>query len=158
MRRKSFVWTAIGLAACLFFAAGIYAKVADVIKLGEKSCPPPTKGEVEFKHKLHSEDYAKKYPKLYENGCGACHHDDKNQPLKNLTADSKVQKCFECHKKCGEAPKGKDAPKLDNKEKRQYLAEAFHDNCRDCHRDYNKEFKPAKKAPVTCNDCHPKKD
>ena len=36
-------------------------------------------------------------------------------------------------------------------------AKTYIDNCMGCHRDYNKEFKPEKKAPVTCNDCHPKK-
>ena len=74
----------------------------------------------------------------------------------DLKADSKVQACIECHKKCGEAPKGKDAPKLDKKQKLEYHSEAFHDNCIGCHKEFNKEFKP-KKAPVTCNDCHPKK-
>jgi hypothetical protein len=154
--KKRIAVTVLAVAVCLLFAAGIYAKVADVMKIENKACPN-TKGEVEFNHKAHSEDYAKKYAKLYPNGCGDCHHDDKGKPVKDLKADSKVQKCIECHKKCGEAPKGKDAPKLSKEEKRGYIAEAFHDNCTGCHRDYNKEFKPAKKAPVTCNDCHPKK-
>ena len=61
------------------------------------------------------------------------------------------------HKKPGEAPKGKDAPKLTKEQKREYHAEALHDNCEGCHKEFNKKYKP-KKAPVTCNDCHPKKD
>jgi Class III cytochrome C family len=115
-----------------------------------------TKGDVPFSHKKHSEDYVKAYAKIYPNGCGDCHHDDKGKPIAGLKADSKVQACIECHKKCGEAPKGKDAPKLDKKQKLDYHSEAFHDNCIGCHKEFNKEFKP-KKAPVTCNDCHPKK-
>jgi hypothetical protein len=141
--------------ACLFCAAGLYAAVKDVVKVNTKDCPA-TKGEVPFSHKKHSEEYTKAYAKLYEKGCGECHHDAKGQPLKDLKADSKVQACIECHKQCGEAPKGKDAPKLDKKQKVEYLAEALHENCKGCHQKFNLEFKP-KKAPVTCNDCHPKK-
>jgi mono/diheme cytochrome c family protein len=141
--------------ACLFFAGGIFAKVADVIKIENKGCTN-TKGENSFSHKKHAEDYVKEYAKLYPNGCGDCHHDDKGKPIAGLKADSKVQSCIDCHKKCGEAPKGKDAPKLEKKAKLDYIAEAYHDNCIGCHKEFNKEFKP-KKAPVTCNDCHPKK-
>jgi cytochrome c553 len=155
MRRKSVVFSVLVAVACLFFAAGLYAAVKDVVKINMKDCPV-TKGDVPFSHKKHSEDYTKAYAKLYEKGCGQCHHDAKGQPLKDLKADSKVQACIECHKKCGEAPKGKDAPKLDKKQKLEYVSEAFHEDCIGCHKAFNKEFAP-KKAPVTCNDCHPKK-
>jgi hypothetical protein len=154
MRKNIAVAVAVGV-ACLFFAGGIYAKVADVLKVDMKGYDKITKAEVQFTHKKH-EDYAKQYADVYGKGCGECHHDDKGQPLKNLNADSKVQKCIECHKKPGEAPKGKDAPKLDKKQKLEYHAEATHDNCIGCHKDFNKKYAP-KKAPVTCNDCHPKK-
>ncbi len=153
---KKIVLAVVIAVACLFFAGGIYAKVADVIKIENKGCEV-TKGHIEFSHKKHAEDYAKKFAKVFPNGCGDCHHDDKGKPIAGLTADSKVQKCFDCHKKCGEAPKGKDAPKLEKKAKLEFIAEAYHENCMGCHREYNKEFKPEKKAPVTCNDCHPKK-
>ena len=155
MRRKSVVFSVLVAVACLFFAAGLYAAVKDVVKVNMKDCPV-TKGDVQFSHKKHSEEYTKAYAKLYEKGCGECHHDAKNQPLKDLKADSKVQACIECHKKCGEAPKGKDAPKLDKKQKLEYVGEAFHEDCITCHKAFNKEFAP-KKAPITCNDCHPKK-
>ncbi len=156
MRRKSIVLTVILGVACLFFAAGLYAKVADVLKIDKTGYGELTKGEIEFHHKKHTEEYAKEFADLYTNGCGECHHDAKHQPLKDLKADSKVQHCIECHKKPGEAPKGKDAPKLTKEQKREYHAEAMHDNCESCHREFNKKYKP-KKAPVTCNDCHPKK-
>jgi cytochrome c553 len=155
MRRKGVVFSVLVAVACLFFAAGLYAAVKDVLKINAKDCPS-TKGEVQFSHKKHMEEYAKAYGTLYEKGCGECHHDAKGQPLKDLKLDSKVQACVECHKTCGEAPKGKDAPKLDKKQKLEYLAEALHENCIGCHKEFNKEFKP-KKAPITCNDCHPKK-
>jgi len=64
-----------------------------------------------------------------------------------------VKGCIECHKKPGEAPKGKDAPKLDKKAKMEYFVEALHENCRGCHKAYNKEFK-TKAAPTTCAKCH----
>jgi cytochrome c553 len=156
MRRKNTICALVVGVACLFFAAGLYAKVADVLKVDKTGYKEITKGEIEFTHKKHAEDYAKQYPDLYPDACGVCHHDDKGKPIMGLKNDSKVQKCIECHKKPGEAPKGKDAPKLTKEQKREYHAEALHDNCEGCHRDFNKKYKP-KKAPVTCNDCHPKK-
>jgi Class III cytochrome C family len=154
--RKKIAIAAVVAVACLFLAGGIYAKVADVLKIDMKGYDKVTKGEVQFSHKKHSEEFAKQYADIYPKGCGECHHDAKGEPLKDLKADSKVQKCIECHKKPGEAPKGKDAPKLDKKQKLEYHAEAFHDNCISCHKEFNKKYAP-KKAPVTCNDCHPKK-
>ena len=97
MRKKMLVAMLIAV-ACVFFAGGIYAKVADVVKVENKACQN-TKGEIQFSHSKHSDEYAKKFAKLYPNGCGECHHDDKGKPLAGLTADSKVQKCMECHKK-----------------------------------------------------------
>jgi cytochrome c553 len=157
MRKKHIALGVVAAVICLFFAAGLYAKVADVLKVDKTGYTKIEKGEIQFNHKKHAENYAKEYASLYPNGCGDCHHDAKGQPLKGLTNDSKVQKCIECHKKPGEAPKGKDAPKLTKEQKREYHAEALHDNCEGCHKEFNKNFKP-KKAPVTCNDCHPKKD
>jgi cytochrome c553 len=154
MRKKITVAMVVAL-GCLVCAGVIYAAVGDVIKLAGKDCPN-TKGEIQFSHKKHADDYAKQYADLYAKGCSECHHDAKGQPIKDLKMDSKVDTCMACHKKCGEAPKGKDAPKLDAKAKLEFLAEAYHANCIACHKDFNKKYAP-KKAPVTCNDCHPKK-
>ncbi|MCK7512470.1 MAG: cytochrome c family protein [Desulfobacterales bacterium] len=99
------------------------------IKLDSKDCPN-TKGEIQFSHKKHSEDYAKQYADLYANGCGECHHDAKGQPHQGPEGRQQgPDNCIDCHKKCGEAPKGKDAPKLDKKAKLEFIAEAYHDNC-----------------------------
>ena len=38
----------------------------------------------------------------------------------------------------------------------EYHAEALHENCKGCHRQFNKKYKP-KKAPTTCTKCHAKK-
>jgi hypothetical protein len=145
--------------ATLFIAAGIYAKaVPDVIPLQDPAYEKHKKGVVQFEHKKHWDDYSKEYPEYYKNGCGECHHDEDNKPLTELKDGDEVQKCIECHKIAAEAPKGRKAKKkLKKKEKiKEYHAEALHENCRGCHKKFNKKYKP-KKAPTTCTKCHPKK-
>jgi len=134
--------------ATLFLSASVFAAAADVIKMETKGYEKHEKGIVQFTHKKHAEDY--------KAACGDCHHDAKGKPLANLKATDKVQSCIECHKKPGEKPKGKDAPKLSKKEALEYHAEALHDNCQGCHKDFNKKNN-SKAAPTTCVKCHPKK-
>ena len=139
----------VGISA-LFITAGIYAgtKVPDVIKMENKAYKKHKKSIMTFSHKKHVDEY--------KAGCGECHHDDKGKPLDNLKEGDNVQNCIECHKKPGERPKGKGAPKLSKKERLDYHAEAIHYNCKDCHKKFNKKNK-TKKAPTTCTKCHPKK-
>jgi hypothetical protein len=156
MNKKLLVLVVVGCAA-LFVAAGIYAKtVPDIIKLEDPAYKEHKKGIVDFSHGKHQKEYAKEYPDLYKNGCGDCHHDKDNKPLPNLKEGDDVQKCIECHKIAAEAPKGKKAKeKLSKKEKiKDYHAEALHENCKGCHKAFNKKYKP-KKAPTTCSKCHP---
>jgi hypothetical protein len=157
MRNRS-IWLIAVLAglSVLFLATGIYAgkEVKDQFKIDTEGCEN-TKGLVEFSHKAHSVDYVKEYPELYPNGCGDCHHDDQGKPLTDLKAGMEVQKCKDCHPKCGEPPKGKDAPKLSKAEELEYIAEAYHESCRDCHRDYRK-LTNKRNAPTTCTKCHPR--
>jgi len=156
MNKKLLVLIVVSCAA-LFVAAGIYAEtVPEVIKLEDPAYKEHKKGVVEFTHAKHQKDYAKEYPDLYKNGCGDCHHDKDNKPLANLKEGDEVQKCIECHKIAAEAPKGKNAKKkLSKKEKiKDYHAEALHENCKGCHKAFNKKYKP-KKAPTTCSKCHP---
>jgi len=134
--------------ATLFLSASVFAAAADVIKMETKGYEKHEKGIVQFSHKKHAEDY--------KATCGDCHHDAKGKPLANLKATDKVQSCIECHKKPGEKPKGKDAPKLSKKEALEYHAEALHDNCQGCHKDFNKKNNSTA-APTTCVKCHPKK-
>jgi len=143
------VMSVVGIAT-LFLSASIFAgtTVPDVIKMETKGYEAHSKGIVQFSHKKHSEEY--------KATCGDCHHDAKGKPLANLKAGDKVQSCVECHKKPGEKPKGKDAPKLSKKEALEYHAEALHDNCQGCHKDFNKKNN-SKAAPTTCVKCHPKK-
>ena len=158
MIKKHLITTVIIGVAILFISAGIYAKSApDVIPLADPAYKEHKKGVVQFEHKKHWDDYSKAYSELYKNGCGECHHDDKGKPLTKLKDGDDVKKCIECHKEPSEAPKGKKAKKkLSKKEKvKEYHAEALHENCKGCHKKFNKKYKP-KKAPTTCTKCHPK--
>ncbi len=151
MKAKSLllVMSVIGIAT-LFLSAAIFAgtTVPDVIKMETKGYEKHEKGLVSFSHKKHSEEY--------KATCGDCHHDAKGKPLSSLKAGDKVQSCIECHKKPGEKPKGKNAPKLSKKEALEYHAEAVHDNCQGCHKAFNKKNN-SKAAPTTCVKCHAKK-
>lgn len=156
MNKKILVLAIVGFAV-LFVGAGIYAKaVPEEIELKDPAYQEHKKGIVKFSHGKHQKEYAKAYPDLYKNACGECHHDKDNKPLTNLKEGDDVQKCIACHKIASEAPKGKAAKKkLSKKEKiKDYHAEALHQNCKSCHRSFNKAYKP-KKAPVTCSTCHP---
>jgi len=159
MNRKLLKISVVVGSAILLLVAGIYAKdVPDIIKLEDPAYEQHKKGVVDFTHGKHQTDYAKEYPEFYKDGCGECHHDENNKPLTGLKAGDDVKKCIECHKIAAEAPKGKKAKKkLSKKEKiKDYHAEALHENCRGCHKKFNKKYKP-KKAPTTCTKCHPKK-
>ncbi len=150
MQKRLFIIAVIVGISALFITAGIYAgtKVPDVVKMENKAYKKHKKGIVMFSHKKHTNEY--------KAGCGECHHDDKGKPLNNLKEGDNVQTCMECHKKPGERPKGKGAPKLSKKQRLDYHAEALHYNCKDCHKKFNKKNK-TKKAPTTCTKCHPKK-
>jgi cytochrome c553 len=150
------VFLVVGIAS-LFVANGILAgtKAKDVIKLENPAYEKHTKGIVMFEHKKHAYDYAEKYPEVYTNKCGECHHDQNGKPLVSLKEGEAVDNCIVCHKIPGERPKGKDAPKLSKKERLEYHAEALHYNCKGCHKKVNKMTKK-KLAPTTCSKCHPK--
>jgi hypothetical protein len=164
MNKKLLVLVIVGCAA-LFVAAGIYAKtIPEVIELNDPAYKVHKKGVVHFEHGKHQKEYVEKYPEFYKNGCGDCHHDKDNKPLSDLKEGDDVQKCIECHKIPSEVPKKlkkewrkKKVKKAEQKKvKLEYHAEALHINCRDCHKAFNKKYKP-KKAPTTCTKCHPKK-
>jgi hypothetical protein len=164
MNKNLLVLVIVGCAA-LFVAAGIYAKtIPEVIELNDPAYKVHKKGVVHFEHGKHQKEYVEKYPEFYKNGCGDCHHDKDNKPLSDLKEGDDVQKCIECHKIPSEVPKKlkkewrkKKVKKAEQKKvKLEYHAEALHINCRDCHKAFNKKYKP-KKAPTTCTKCHPKK-
>ena len=156
LRKLFLTITLVGI-ACLFMVAGIQAgtQVDDVIKMQNPAYSEHTKGIVEFTHKKHAAEYGAK--------CGDCHHDDKGQPLADLKEGDDVKGCIECHSKPGEVPKELKKEWKDKKLKkeetdklaREYHAEALHDNCQGCHKQWNKDNK-SKAAPTSCTACHPK--
>ena len=147
MNRGSYAAVAfvVGLVT-LFVATGICAgtEVPEVIQLEDKAYKKHKYAIVKFSHKKHQEDYVKKYPEFYNSPCGECHHDENNKPLVNLKAGDDVKRCIECHKKA-DYVRGKKAKGLSKEQRREYQANAFHDNCRVCHRKYNKKYKRYKK-------------
>jgi len=66
----------------VFIAAGIYAgtNVPDVIKLKTDKYAKHKKKIVKFDHLKHQQDYRQKFPEVYKNNCGECHHDQNNKP------------------------------------------------------------------------------
>ncbi len=158
MSRKLILLLTIILGCVALFIGGSVVAgtdVPDVIKMKNKAYSEHKKGIVNFTHKKHMDDYAKQFPDYYKNGCGECHHDKDNKPL-SLKVGDDVQSCIACHKKPGERPKGKGAPKLSAKQRREFHAEAIHYNCKGCHKKVNKKT-GKKDAPTTCAKCHPKK-
>jgi hypothetical protein len=97
-------------------------------------------GPAHFTHKAHYTDH--------KITCDNCHHvykDGKN----TWKEGDKVEKCSACH------TEAKKNVKVDGV-KVLSLYNAFHKNCKDCHRDYKKKNKGSE-APTGCKDCHPKK-
>ncbi|MBF0099577.1 MAG: cytochrome c3 family protein [Desulfobacterales bacterium] len=150
------LFLSVSIVLSVFIAAAIYAGTTaqDVIKMENKAYAKHTKGIVEFSHKKHAETYGAK--------CGDCHHDETGKALE-LKAGDDVKGCIECHKNPGEI-KGEEAKGLSDKDKRQYHANAMHDNCTECHKKFNKD-KGLKSndqgaAPMKskCAACHPKKE
>jgi hypothetical protein len=156
-KKQAFTIGALVCLATVFIAAGIYAgtEVPDVITMKNKAYDEHTKGIVDFTHKKHVEEY--------KAACGDCHHDDQGKPLTALKWGDSVDTCITCHKIPGTVPgelkkewRETKVPKAEqNKRELEYHAEAVHQNCITCHKDFNKKNN-TKAAPVTCTTCHPK--
>jgi hypothetical protein len=122
-------------AGLAFLAVGALtaADVPDKILLENQGYKKDMKGPVEFSHMKHATEYGA--------ACTDCHHVYKDG--KNVWKEGDpVQKCSACHdpqKSQGNIPK---------------LMTAYHDNCKDCHKQHQDKDAPYKK----CNDCHQKKD
>ncbi|OEU64155.1 MAG: hypothetical protein BA867_11365 [Desulfobacterales bacterium S5133MH16] len=163
MNKRYLVTLLVAVIATLFVVAGIYAgtEVKDEIIMENCAYAKHTKSIQTFTHLKHSKEYAEKNPDLYKAGCGECHHDKDNKPLTNLKEGDDVQNCIECHKKPGYMT-GKEAKGLSKEQKREYHANAIHDNCKSCHKKFNKSKKLKSKdegaAPTTCKKCHPKEE
>lgn len=133
----------IAVLICLAFAvvalAGSFCfagqKIEEVITIYDPVFKKHKKPAVVLHHVKHSKDYGV--------ACTDCHHvykDGKN----TWKEGDEVQKCSACHTKAR-------SKKKDN----LGLYEAFHGNCRDCHKELKK--KGNKKVSTKCASCHTKK-
>jgi hypothetical protein len=122
-------------AGLIFLAFGVLtaADVADVIVIDNEGYKRNMKGPVKLSHEKHATEYG--------TACTDCHH--VYEDGKNVWKEGQpVQKCIECH----------DPQKTEGNVKR--LMTAYHDNCKDCHKEHPDTNAPYKK----CNDCHEKKE
>jgi len=137
MNRKVVTLLTVVFGGLLFLVVGALtaADVPDQVIIQNTGYKADKKGPVKLSHKKHATDY--------KAACTECHHDYKDG--KNVWKEGDpVKKCSACHDP--EAKKG-DVDKLNN---------AYHKNCKDCHRDLMKEGK-IKDAPYKkCTDCHEK--
>jgi len=138
MKRKTVILT-IAFMVSLMLMAGVYATAVDVpddVKIQNKGYKTDKKGHVNLSHKKHSTDY--------KVACTECHHVYKDG--KNEWAEGQpVQKCVDCH------------DPITKKENAQKLQNAYHKNCKDCHKKLAKAD-PEKNLPFKkCTDCHQKK-
>ena len=136
----------IALAIGFFAVAGIYAGTTMPTETKLYAPYDHDKDVIAFTHAKHVNEH--------KIACGECHHDDKGNPRTDLKEGDEVKRCFDCHNKPGEI-KGKKAKGLSKEELLAYHANAVHENCVGCHKDYNRKNK-TKAAPYKCTDCHPK--
>ena len=138
MKKRLLTLVMVVFTGLLFLTVGalIAADVPDEVTIENEGYKKDKKGPVKLSHKKHHEDY-----KL---ACTECHHDYNDG--KNVWKDSDpVKKCSECHNPLKKEGKVK---KLQN---------AYHRNCKTCHKAYIKE-NPDSKAPYKkCTKCHQKK-
>jgi hypothetical protein len=136
MNKRFLALFTLGLTALLFLTVGILTAadvpVPDEVTIEnqyEKDRKPPVK----LTHKKHATDYGV--------SCEDCHHD--YQGGKNVWKEGdEVKKCSACHD-----PENKqgNVDKLNN---------AYHQNCKDCHKELVKSGK-SKDAPYRkCTKCH----
>jgi hypothetical protein len=137
MKNKFLTLLVVVLTGMIFLSAGILtaADEPNEVLIQNKGYEKDKKGPVKLTHKKHNTDY--------KVACAECHHVYKDG--KNVWKQGdKVEKCSKCHD-----PKAKEgeAMKLQN---------AFHKNCKDCHKALAEASKPT--GPFKkCNDCHQKK-
>jgi len=134
MKKGLFTLFMVAITALTLVAVGALtaADVPDKVKIENEGYASDKKGGVNLDHKKHSVDY--------KVACTECHHDYKDG--KNVWKEGDpVKKCGDCHN-----PEKKEG-KVDK------LQNAYHKNCKDCHKALEGKKAPFKK----CNDCHEKK-
>jgi hypothetical protein len=81
----------------LLFAFSLVAgtAVSDVVKMENPAYKEHTKAIVQFNHKAHANKFDGKYPEIFEDGCGECHHDDRGEPRRELKMGDEVLNCID---------------------------------------------------------------
>jgi hypothetical protein len=139
-------WITCGILIAFVVAVGAFLAIAaekapDTVDFKTSVWPTPTKSNVAFTHKKHSEEY--------KVACTQCHHVMKDGKNTWKEGDA-VERCDKCHTEAtiqGEKKLPPDQQKLN-------LKLAFHNQCIPCHQK-EKKAKADTKAPVTCAQCHP---
>ena len=138
MNKRLLTLVMVVFTGLLFLTVGALtaADVPDEVTIENEGYQKDKKGPVKLSHKKHSVDY--------KVACTDCHHDYKDG--KNVWKEGEpVKKCSECH-----SPLKKDG-------KIKKLQNAYHRNCKNCHKAYIKD-NPDSKAPYKkCTKCHQKK-
>jgi hypothetical protein len=138
MNKRLLTIVMVVLTGLLFLTVGALtaADVPDKITIENEGYQKDKKGPVIFHHKKHHEEY--------KVACTECHHDYKDG--KNVWKEGDpVKKCSECHNP------------LKKEGKIEKLQNAYHKNCKDCHKEVIAKD-ASKKAPFKkCTECHQKK-
>lgn len=135
MQKRMLNVVVIALAGLMFMAVGVLtaADVPDQVVIENKGYKADKKGAVNLTHKKHNTDY--------KVACTDCHHEYKDG--KNIWKEGQpVKKCSSCHDP--EEKKG-EVDKLQN---------AYHKNCKNCHKELVEGGKSQKAPFKKCNDCH----
>jgi len=137
MNKRRLTLAMVVFAALLFLTVGVLtaADVPDEVTIENKGYQKDKKGPIKLSHKKHHEEY--------KAACTDCHHEFKDG--KNVWKDGDpVKKCIDCHdplKKNGKVMK---------------LQNAYHRNCKNCHKEVIAKD-ATKKAPYKkCTECHEK--
>ena len=135
------------VAASLGLCLGLFAWASDAeesekknlddIRIENEGYERDIKGPVPFSHRAHAKDYGI--------SCWDCHHVYEGGENTWMPWGDSSQECSACH---DPNEKQGDVDKLQN---------AYHNNCKDCHKALAEEEKPT--GPFRkCNDCHQKKE
>ena len=138
MKKGLLTLVVVALTGLIFLTVGALtaADVPDEVIIQNEGYKKDKKGPVKLSHKKHETEY--------KVACTECHHEYKE--CKNVWKEGQpVKKCSECHNP------------LKKEDKVIKLQNAYHKNCKNCHKALIKDGK-SKKAPFKkCNDCHQKK-
>ncbi len=128
--RKRMIALYIGMAVLVsvFCFVPAYAQ-EDIVSLQDSAFVDQQRPAAVFQHEEHNE-------KAEIEECNVCHHlYEAGEKVEDDSSEG--QGCSDCHH-------------VEEDHPTRPLMKAYHDLCKECHRDNDK-------GPVTCGECHPKK-